>query len=60
MTGKLSLIHAEVVFLRNELANAFAKPPIVSDRQHSGFRWMTLEELTSSPDIHHNARAYFL
>src|SRR5215469_8059896 len=47
------------VVLAYEL-NLDQRPPIVSDRQHSGFRWMTLGQLTSSPDIHHNARAYFL
>jgi colanic acid biosynthesis protein WcaH len=36
------------------------QPPIVSDRQHSGFRWMTPGELTSSPEVHQNTRAYFL
>src|SRR5262249_52477880 len=35
-------------------------PPIMSDRQHSGFRWMTPAELTSSPEVHQNTRAYFL
>ena len=34
--------------------------PIVTDRQHSGFRWMTPAELLSSPDVHQNTRAYFL
>jgi colanic acid biosynthesis protein WcaH len=36
------------------------RPPIVSDRQHSGFRWMTQAELISSIDVHQNTRAYFL
>ena len=36
------------------------QPPIMSDRQHSGFRWMTPTELVSSPDVHPNTRAYFL
>jgi colanic acid biosynthesis protein WcaH len=36
------------------------RPPIVTDPQHSGFRWMTLAELISSPDVHQNTRAYFL
>ena len=36
------------------------RPPIVTDRQHSGFRWMTPAELISSPDVHQNTRAYFL
>jgi colanic acid biosynthesis protein WcaH len=36
------------------------QPPIVSDRQHSAFRWMTPAELTSSPEVHRNTRAYFL
>ena len=35
-------------------------PPIVTDPQHSGFRWMTPAELISSPDVHENTRAYFL
>jgi colanic acid biosynthesis protein WcaH len=36
------------------------QPPLVSDRQHSEFRWMTPAELISSPDVHQNTRAYFL
>jgi colanic acid biosynthesis protein WcaH len=36
------------------------QPPIMSDRQHSEFRWMTPAELISSPDVHPNTRAYFL
>ena len=36
------------------------RPPIVSDPQHSSFRWMTQAELISSPDVHQNTRAYFL
>jgi colanic acid biosynthesis protein WcaH len=36
------------------------QPPIVRDRQHSGFRRMTPAELTSSPEVHQNTRAYFL
>ena len=36
------------------------QPPLESDRQHSGFRWMTPAELISSPDVHENTRAYFL
>jgi colanic acid biosynthesis protein WcaH len=36
------------------------QPPLVSDRQHGGFRWMTPAELISSPDVHQNTRAYFL
>jgi colanic acid biosynthesis protein WcaH len=46
------------VVLAYEL-NLDHRPPIVSDRQLSGVRWMTPGELTSSPDIHHNTRAYF-
>jgi colanic acid biosynthesis protein WcaH len=47
------------VVLAHEL-NLDHQPPIVSDRQHSGFRWMTPAELTSSPEVHQNTRAYFL
>jgi len=47
------------VVLAHEL-NLDCRPPIVSDQQHSGFRWMTPAELISSPDVHHNTRAYFL
>jgi colanic acid biosynthesis protein WcaH len=36
------------------------RPPIVSDQQRSGFRWMSVAELISSPDVHLNTRAYFL
>jgi colanic acid biosynthesis protein WcaH len=36
------------------------QPQLVSDRQHSGFRWMTPAELISSPDVHQHTRAYFL
>ena len=35
-------------------------PPIVSDRQHSDFRWMTRAQLISSPDVHQNTQSYFL
>ena len=47
------------VVLAYEL-NLDHQPPIVSDQQHSGFRWMKLAELISSPDVHQNTRAYFL
>ena len=47
------------VVLAHEL-NLDHQPPIMSDRQHSGFRWMTPAELTSSPEVHQNTRAYFL
>jgi colanic acid biosynthesis protein WcaH len=47
------------VVLAHEL-NLDHRPPIVTDRQHSGFRWMTPAELVSSPDVHQNTRAYFL
>jgi colanic acid biosynthesis protein WcaH len=47
------------VVLAHQL-NLDHQPPIVSDRQHSGFRWMTPAELVSSPDVHPNTRAYFL
>jgi len=47
------------VVLAYEL-NLNHRPPIVSDRQHSDFRWMTPAELISSPDVHHNTQAYFL
>ena len=46
------------VVLTHEL-NLDQRPPIASDRQHSGFRWMTPAELISSPDVHQNTRAYF-
>ena len=36
------------------------QPSLVSNPQHSGFRWMTPAELTSSPEVHQNTRAYFL
>jgi colanic acid biosynthesis protein WcaH len=47
------------VVLAHQL-NLDHQPPIMSDRQHSGFRWMTPTELISSPDVHPNTRAYFL
>jgi colanic acid biosynthesis protein WcaH len=47
------------VVLAHQL-NVDHQPPIMSDRQHSGFRWMTPTELISSPDVHPNTRAYFL
>ena len=47
------------VVLAHQL-NLDHQPPIMSDRQHSGFRWMTPTELVSSPDVHPNTRAYFL
>ena len=47
------------VVLAHEL-NLDHRPSIVSDQQHSSFRWMTLAELISSPDVHQNTRAYFL
>ena len=40
--------------------NLDRRPNIVSDEQHSGFRWMTPAELISSPDVHQNTRAYFI
>jgi len=40
--------------------NLDRRPDIVSDEQHSGFRWMTPTELISSPDVHQNTRAYFV
>lgn len=46
------------VVLAHEL-NLDHQPPIVGDQQHSRFRWMTSAELTSSPDVHQNTRAYF-
>src|SRR5258708_4790423 len=39
------------VVLAHQL-NVDHQPPIMSDRQHSGFRWMTPTELISSPDVH--------
>jgi colanic acid biosynthesis protein WcaH len=47
------------VVLAHEL-NLDHRPPIVSDRQHRGFCWMTPAELISSPDVHQNTRRYFL
>jgi GDP-mannose mannosyl hydrolase len=47
------------VVLAYEL-NLDRQPPIVSDGQHSDFRWMTPAQLTSSPEVHHNTRTYFL
>jgi colanic acid biosynthesis protein WcaH len=47
------------VVLAYEL-NLDHQPLIVSDQQHSGFRWMTPAELTASPEVHQNTRAYFL
>jgi colanic acid biosynthesis protein WcaH len=47
------------VVLAHQL-NLDHQPPIMSDRQHNGFRWMTPAELISSPDVHPNTRAYFL
>jgi colanic acid biosynthesis protein WcaH len=47
------------VVLAHEL-NLDHQLPIVSDRQHSGFRWMTPAKLISSPDVHRYTRAYFL
>jgi colanic acid biosynthesis protein WcaH len=47
------------VVLAYEL-NLNHRPPIVSDRQHSDFCWMTPAELISSPDVHHNTQAYVL
>jgi colanic acid biosynthesis protein WcaH len=47
------------VVLAYEL-NLSHRPPVVSDWQHSDFRWMTPAELISSPDVHHNTQAYFL
>ena len=47
------------IVLAHEL-NLDHQPPIASDWQHSGFRWMTPAELISSPDVHENTRAYFL
>jgi colanic acid biosynthesis protein WcaH len=47
------------VVLAHEL-NLDHQPPIVSDRHHSAFRWMTPAELISSPDVHQNTRAYII
>jgi colanic acid biosynthesis protein WcaH len=47
------------VVLAHEL-NLGHRPPIVSDGQHSGFRWTRPAELISSPDVHQNTRSYFL
>jgi colanic acid biosynthesis protein WcaH len=47
------------VVLAHQL-NLDYQPPLVRDRQHSGFRWMTTAELISSPDVHENTRTYFL
>ena len=47
------------VVLAHEL-NLDHQRPIMSDRQHSGFRWITPAELTSSPEVYQNTRAYFL
>jgi colanic acid biosynthesis protein WcaH len=47
------------VVLAHEL-NLDHRPPIVSDQQHIGFRWMMPAELISLPDVHQNTRAYFL
>ena len=47
------------IVLAHEL-NLDHQPPIASDWQHSGFRWMTPAELISSPYVHQNTRAYFL
>jgi colanic acid biosynthesis protein WcaH len=47
------------VVLAYEL-NLDHQPPIMNDRQHSGFRWLTVSELISSPDVHQNTRAYFI
>ena len=47
------------VVLAHELSLDY-RPGIVSDRQHSGFQWMTPAELISSADVHQNTRAYFL
>ena len=46
------------VVLAHQL-NLDHQPPIMSDRQHSGFRW-SATELISSPDVHPNTRAYFI
>ena len=45
------------VVLAYEL-NLDCRSQIVSDQQHSSFRWMTPAELISSPDVHHNTQAY--
>lgn len=47
------------VVLAHELSLDY-RQPIVSDRQHSGFQWMTPAELVSSAEVHQNTRAYFL
>jgi colanic acid biosynthesis protein WcaH len=47
------------VVLAHEL-NLGHRPPIVSDAQHSGFRWMRPAELIASPDVHQNTQSYFL
>ena len=46
------------VVLAYEL-NLDHRPPIMNDRQHSGFCWMTPVELISAPEVHQNTRAYF-
>jgi colanic acid biosynthesis protein WcaH len=40
--------------------NLDRQPPIVSDRQHSGFRWMTPAELTSSPEESKHSGLFYL
>ena len=47
------------VVLAHEI-NLDHRPRIVRDHQHSGFRWMSVAELISSPDVHQNTRAYCL
>jgi hypothetical protein len=44
--------------LAHEL-NLGLRPPIVSDAQHTGFRWMRAAELISSPDVHQYTRPIF-
>src|SRR5215469_2802192 len=46
------------VVLAHQL-NLDHRPPIVGDRQHGDFRWMTPTELISSPNVHQNTRVYF-
>src|SRR5215469_16678085 len=45
------------VVLAHELDPDY-QPGIVSDRQHSDFRWMTPAQLISSPDVHQYTQAY--
>ena len=35
------------------------RPPIVTDDQHSGVKWMAIKDLLAAPDVHDNTKAYF-